>query len=99
MSVVKRQPTAEEDLFEIWSYIADDSIREADKLIRKISETFLLLADNPRMGSRREELAESLRAFPVKSYVIYYRPHDRKEGIVVVRVLNANQNITESHFE
>jgi toxin ParE1/3/4 len=99
MSVVKRQPTAEEDLFEIWSYIADDSIREADKLIRKISETFLLLADNPRMGSRREGLAEDLRAFPVKSYMIYYRPHDQMEGIVVVRVLNATQDITESRFE
>ena len=99
MSVVKRQPTAEEDLSEVWNYIADDSIQEADKLIRKISETFLLLADNPRMGSRREGLAEGLRAFPVKSYVIYYRPHGEKEGIVVVRVLNATQDITKSHFE
>lgn len=99
MSVVKQQPIAKEDLFEIWSYIADDSIQEADKLIRKISDTFLLLADNPRMGSRRERLAEDLRAFPVKSYMIYYRPHGEKEGIVMIRVLNATQDITESHFE
>jgi plasmid stabilization system protein ParE len=51
------------------------------------------------MGSRREGLAEGLRAFPVKSYVIYYRPHGEKEGIVVVRVLNATQDITKSHFK
>jgi plasmid stabilization system protein ParE len=35
----------------------------------------------------------------LKSYMIYYRPHDQMEGIVVVRVLNATQNITELHFE
>ena len=31
MSVVKRQPTADEDLFEIWSYVAMDSILKADE--------------------------------------------------------------------
>jgi len=99
MSVVKRQPTANEDLFEIWSYIAMDSIPEADELIREISEVFRLLADNPRMGSRREELAESLRAFPVKNYVIYYRPLSKEEGITVVRVLNGAQDIRELFSE
>ena len=52
MSVVKRQPTADDDLFEIWSYVADDSIREADELIREISKVFRLLADNPRRTPR-----------------------------------------------
>jgi len=68
MSVVKGRPTVDDDLFEIWSYVADDSIREADKLIWEVSEVFQLLADNPRMGSRREKLAGSLRAFPICSW-------------------------------
>ena len=99
MDRVNKLPTARSDLIEIWQYIADDSPENADRFLDTLEEKMGLLADNPRMGSRREELAEGLRAFPVKSYVIYYRPHGRKEGIEVVRVLNANQNITESHFE
>ena len=74
MAAVKRQSTAEEDLFEIWSYIAEDSIPEANELIREIDEELQLLGDNPKMGSRRDELGEHHRSFPVKNYVIYYRP-------------------------
>ena len=40
MAAVKRQSTAEEDLFEIWSYIAEDSIPEANELIRESMRSF-----------------------------------------------------------
>ena len=99
MGRVDKLRTARSDLMDIWQYIANDSPEDADRFLDTLEEKMGLLADNPRMGSRREGLAEGLRAFPVKSYVIYYRPHGEKEGIVVVRVLNANQDITESHFK
>lgn len=99
MAVVKRQPTADSDLFEIWRYVAEDSIPAADQLIRKIDETFQLLAENPEMGTRREELGDDIRAFPVEKYVIFYRPRDREEGITVGRVLNAAKNISSSDLE
>jgi toxin ParE1/3/4 len=99
MGRVDKLPTARSDLIEIWQYIADDSPEDADRFLDTLEEKISLLADNPEMGKRREELAEGLRSFPVSNYMIYYRPHGGKEGIVVVRVLNATQNITELHFE
>jgi len=99
MGRVDKLPTARSDLIEIWQYIADDSPEDADRFLDTLEEKMGLLGDNPEMGKRREELAEGLRSFPVGNYMIYYRPHDRKEGVVVVRVLNATRNITELHFE
>ena len=99
MDRVDKLPTARSDLIDIWQYIADDSPEDADRFLDTLEEKMSLLGDNPEMGKRREELAEGLRGFPVGNYMIYYRPHGEKEGIVVVRVLNATQNITESRFE
>jgi len=99
MGRVDKLPTARSDLIEIWQYIADDSPENADRFLDTLEEKMSLLADNPEMGKRREELAEGLRSFPVDNYMIYYRPHDQKEGIVVVRVLNATQDIKDTHFE
>ena len=99
MDRVDKLPTARSDLMDIWQYIADDSPEDADRFLDTLEEKMSLLADNPEMGKRKEELAEGLRGFPVGNYMIFYRPHGEKEGIVVVRVLNATQDITKSHFK
>jgi toxin ParE1/3/4 len=47
---------AEQDLEEIWSYVAEDaSPATADRLIDAIIERFELLAEQPRMGRLRPE--------------------------------------------
>lgn len=99
MSRVNKLPTARSDLIEIWQYIADDSPEDADRFLDTLEEKMGLLGDNPEMGKRRVELAEGLRGFPVGNYMIFYRPIDGGEGIVVIRVLNATQDVTESRFE
>ena len=43
------------------------------------------------MGRLRDELAPFLRSFPVKNYLIFYRPID--EGIEIVRILHGSQDI------
>jgi toxin ParE1/3/4 len=47
---------AEQDLLEIWLYVAADaSVARADRLLDAIGEQFELLAEQPRMGRRRPE--------------------------------------------
>jgi toxin ParE1/3/4 len=47
---------AEQDLEEIWSYVADDaSVTRADRLIDAILDRFELLAEQPGMGRNRPE--------------------------------------------
>jgi toxin ParE1/3/4 len=81
---------AEQDLEEIWSYVAEDaSVTRADRLIDAILDRFELLAERPRMGRNRPEFGEGVRSFVVESYVIYYR-HER--DILIARVLHGSRD-------
>ena len=67
---------AEQDLEEIWSYVAEDaSPATADRLIDAIVDRFELLVEQPRMGRLRPEFGGGVRSFTVENHVIYYR-HD-----------------------
>jgi toxin ParE1/3/4 len=60
-----KRPEAENDLDEIWWYIAQDSPNSADKFLDRIQERCLALADFPQMGINCEELRKGLRSQPV----------------------------------
>ena len=54
---------AEQDLEEIWSYVAEDaSPTTADRLIDAIFDRFELLVERPRMGRSRPEFGEGVRS-------------------------------------
>lgn len=89
-----RSPQADSDLESIWFYVASESgsIEIADRLIDSITDRFLLLANYPNLGRRRDEdLRPGLRSFPVGEYIIIYRLRD--EDVLILRVLRGNRNI------
>ena len=47
---------AEQDLDDLWSYIAEDSVDAADRLIARLFDAFEKLARIPRMGHERDDL-------------------------------------------
>jgi toxin ParE1/3/4 len=55
-----------------------------------------LLSEFPGLGRPRDELAESLRSFPVGNYVIFYLPLG--DGINVIRVLHGARDIRRRMF-
>jgi toxin ParE1/3/4 len=81
-----RTARAEEDLIEIWRYIARDNPQAADRVLDAIETASVRLARNPRLGPARPDLAPALRYFPVGSYLILYR--ELTDGIEVVRVVH-----------
>ena len=91
MPRVTRRPLAEADVFEIWDYIADDSLAAADRWVDRLDEQLRLLAAQPVMGRARDELAPCVRSFPFGRYVVFYVPLD--DGIDVVRVLHGARDI------
>lgn len=91
MPVILKRPAAKNDLLDIWEYIADDSVNQADAFINKINQKLLTIASSPTIGSVRNELAEGLRSFSVGRYVIFYHP--MSEGIDVVRILHGSRDI------
>ena len=97
MSVIKKTPRAEEDLIEIWVYLAEDNIVAADRVYNAIEETLRILVSSARMGtmyvSENPQLS-GIRIFPVnhyQKYLIFYRPI--RNGIEVIRVLHSARDI------
>jgi len=81
---------AEQDLQEIWSYVADDaSPATADRFIDAIFDRFELLDEQPRMGRSRPEFGEGVRSFVVERYVIYYRSD---EDVLIARVFHGHRD-------
>jgi toxin ParE1/3/4 len=96
VSQLRISPRASSDLIEIWSYIADDSVANADAFIDKLCVTIQSLARQPGSGRHREELAPGIQSFPFGRYIIFYRVVTN--AIEIVRVLHGARDI-ESIFE
>ena len=92
MGIVKRTAQAEDDLIDIWLYIAQDNPDAADKVLDELEDESVLLSDQPRLGPSRPDIAPELRYFPVGSYLILYRIIEG--GIELVRVVHGARRLT-----
>ena len=88
---ILKSPEAENDLAEIWWYIAQDNPGNADKLIDEIKATCRKLARFTSMGRNRDELHPGLQSFPVSKYLIFYMSING--GIEIIRVLHGMMDI------
>jgi toxin ParE1/3/4 len=84
-------PQAEQDLVDIWIYIAQDNPDNADRFLDHLNEQALNLLVLPQQGKLRPELAQNLRSFPIAKYVLFYREQD--SNIELVRVLHAARDL------
>jgi plasmid stabilization system protein ParE len=85
-------PRAENDLNQIWDYIAEDNIEAADRVLTALETAFSKLAKTPGMGHVREELADRRhRFFVVYSYLIVYRYET--DRLQVIRILHAARDV------
>ena len=88
MKRIRVSAPAEQDLDDIWNYVAKSAVSTdvADRLIDSITRMFSLFAQAPGAGTYREEIAPGIRAFPVANYIIYYTETERH--VVIARVLH-----------
>jgi toxin ParE1/3/4 len=91
MAVVRRTAEAEEDLVDIWLFIAADHPHAADLLLEKIDRKCMLLASNPLLGRARPEIAPELRYLPIGNSLILYR--ELEEGIEGVHVVQGARRL------
>ena len=95
MSGYALTPLAKADIFEIWSYIAEDSEEIADRVERAIYEACAFVAEAPMRGHSRADLtSRSLRFWTLTrypNYTIVYRPET--SPLQVVAVLHGKRNL------
>ena len=94
MARVTRRPQAEIDILEIWEYIAEDSVFQADLWVDELNEKFALWVTQPMMGRDRQELAPGIRSLPFGRYVVFFQP--LIDGIDIVRVLHSSRDLDTS---
>ncbi len=91
MASYRLNSKAEEDVLNIWSYIAENNPATATKFIRTFHQHFTLLAENAQLGQARPDIAPKLRYFPVKRYLILYRRVP--DGVEIMRVVHGNRDL------
>ncbi len=84
-------PSAQQDLTDIFDYIARDKPIAAAKWIDSIEKKFELIASTPEFGKNRPEHGVDIRSSVVGRYVIFYRAVD--DGIEVVRVIPGDRDV------
>lgn len=76
---------AEQDLLEIWSYIAQDKPIAADRQLRDIAASCERLAEYPGMSFARPEIEQGVRTWP--------------GGVEIVRVVHGARDIIDEDFD
>ena len=93
-SRLRRTALAEEDLIDIWAYIARDNVSAADRLLDLLEEKSHALALKPQMGRARDDIAAGVRHLPVGKYLILYRIVEG--GVEVVRYIHGMRRLEDS---
>jgi toxin ParE1/3/4 len=84
---------AEDDMLDIWAYIAADNMAAADNILDQLEDRFNFLMDNPYLGPARPDIAEGLRYFPMGSYLVLYRIVG--QSIEIVRVIHGARDLKD----
>jgi plasmid stabilization system protein ParE len=89
---------AEDDLFDIWCYVARDNLDAANEVEESVYQACDLLSESPFAGRTRTDLAPSPLRFwlvlPHKIYFIVYDPET--EPLKIVRIMHGARNLPAS---
>ena len=84
-------PKAEQDYFDIWEYIAEDSVVAADRFVETLQAHHKTIAEFPEVGRLHPELGKNARLFPVDPYVLIYR--EIQARVELLRVLHGARDL------
>ena len=91
MARIVYSQTSKDDLLEIWVGIAVGHVSAAERLLDDLHAATQLLATQPLIGKARREFGAGIRSFPVRDYVLVYRPIPG--GVELVRVVHGARDL------
>lgn len=92
MLSIIRTDRADEDLIEIWSYIAVDNIAAADRVLDAIEARWHNLARHPYSGLARDDIAPGIRHLVSGEYLTLYRLTG--SAVEIIRVVHGRRKIS-----
>lgn len=97
MLPIIRTDRADEDLIDIWTYIAADSPAAADRVLDAIESRWQQLTRHPYFGMARPDIAPGIRHLVAGQYLTLYRVTE--ESIEIVRVIHGRRKIDRDMVE
>lgn len=95
MSSFGLTPEAEQDLFDLWTHIAKDSIEAADRVQAELYNACSFLASQPYAGHVRRDLTSRPVLFwtlpRYSRYLVVYDPE--LQPITIVRILHGSRDL------
>lgn len=95
MSSYALTPLAKADVFEIWSYVAEDSVNAANRVEQASYDACAFLAEAPLRGHVRRDLTDRPLRFWVltryPNYTVVYEPETKT--LRIVAVLHGKRNL------
>jgi plasmid stabilization system protein ParE len=96
MSEYRFAAQAAEDLFEIWSYVAEESLEAANRVEEAVYSACAFLAETPHAGRIREDLTVRPVRFwlvqPFRNCWIVYDP--KPKPLQIIRILHPVRNVS-----
>jgi|SRR3990167_1025577 len=84
-------PKAIEDLEKIYLYGRSEfGVKKSETYIKALETGFQKMTSNPEMARNCDYIRSKLKAWPIGSHVIYFKP--TKSGIVVIRILHKSMD-------
>lgn len=97
MSKYRVSEEAQKDLREILRYTQKNWGRhQVKQYLIELTSKFVQLANAPKLGRTREEIAEDIRSIQASHHIVFYR--ERQGGIEIARVLHPSMDF-KRHFE
>ena len=85
---------ADDDLFEIWDYIAADSVASADSVIDAIASKIDHLASFPQMGPSRDDIISGGRLLVHGRYLVIYEFDEAADLVTILTVVEGSRDLT-----
>lgn len=86
---------AEEDLREIWRYIAIENMDAADRLLLRIDDRLQILRDFPEAGTARDDIRPGFRLLVEGPYLLLYEYDKAKDEVELVSVVDGRRDLSE----
>ena len=92
MKTFRLSAQAGREVEDIWEYIARDDVAAAGRVRIEFHEAFHELAQLPGMGHTRDDLtSQPVRFWPVRSYLVVYKPDTHP--LEIVRVVHGARDL------
>lgn len=85
----------EEELRQIWCYIAAENPTAADRLLLRIDDKLQILRDFPGAGTSRDDIRPGSRMLVEGNYLLLYEHDTANDAVEVVAVVDGRRNVSE----